>query len=100
MRLAAFNPSLVWCAPSGSGLYEWQLSFDCPLCGPWYKIILCCSRVKPSSEGVWWISIPEVASGDGWNGITLTPSVNNSNHGRKKVCGYHFFLIDGDLREC
>lgn len=94
MRLAELNPSLHW-SPHARG-YTHQLQFDCQKCGPPHKILVCCAMAEPT-PGVWKLTLPETVSGDGWNGVTLTPSINSATHGRKKVCGQHCSIIDGEV---
>jgi len=97
VRLAALHPLLHW-APGGNG-YTHQLQIDCPKCGPRYRLILNCSEsVAPgTAPGIWRITLPGAPGGDGWDGVTLAPSVNNSNHGPRKACGQHFSIINGEV---
>jgi hypothetical protein len=52
--------------------------------------------VSPGA-GIWCLTLPELPSGDGWNGVTLMPSIRNGHHGRKKRCGYHCSIVNGDV---
>lgn len=97
MRLSTLNPKLRW-SPTGNG-YTHQLEFDCPKCGPPHRILVCCSAtVAPGAvPGVWKLSYPETPSGDGWDGVTLEPSIGNRDHGKNKQCGYHCSIISGEV---
>ena len=87
MRLSAFNPQL--------GARE--LTFDCPKCGKPYRVSVHISPSAPSA-GFWQISLPPQPMGeDGWDGVTISPSIINENHGRKKSCGWHGSIINGNI---
>jgi hypothetical protein len=67
-----------------------ELSFDCPMCGPPYRVWLRCRHKGPPSPGTWAWDF------DGPT-ITLTPSIRNNMHGRKKVCGWHGSITGGQV---
>jgi hypothetical protein len=96
MRLAQLNPTLHW--SPGAKEHTHQLEFDCPRCGPPFRIMVNCSTEKMRAEGgVWKITIAEPTDGDYWGCVSLTPSIHNHNHGRKKPCGFHCVITDGEL---
>jgi hypothetical protein len=85
MRLADLHPDLIG---TSGGLN--QLTFDCPLCGPPHKIQLTMKLGGPPKDGIFgWTH-------DGTN-ITVEPSIHNHEHGRKKQCGYHCRIINGEV---
>lgn len=96
MRLAAFNPMLHW-SPDAVG-YTHQLELDCPSCGPQYRLLICCViGSPPGTAGVWGLTVSGAPSGDGWDGVSLAPSFQNNNHGRKKPCAVHFSIANGEV---
>lgn len=95
MRLSQFNPALLWC-PDGRG-YSYQLAFDCPTCGPPHRIMICCRTTGEPTPGIWHITIPAEPTGDGWNGLTVRPSIQNHDHGHKKTCAHHCSVVAGEL---
>ncbi len=96
MRLATLNPKLTH-SPYATA-YTHQLSFDCPRCG---KPFLISANLiigpPPGTQGVWGLTLPSEPSGDGWDGVTVTPSIQNNNHGPKKACGFHCSIINGEV---
>src|SRR5213593_2888298 len=92
-RLASLNPHLTMSQLTG----EHELMFDCPVCGLPYQIYLRCRINGPATTGVWAIALPERASGDGWARVSLSPSIKNTHHGRKKRCTAHITITDGDV---
>jgi hypothetical protein len=97
VRLAALHPMLT--QSHGSFGYTHQLEMDCPACGPQYRMAICVvlNVPPPGRSGVWALQLPAVPSGDGWDGVTMSPSVQNSNHGRKKACTVHFSIVNGEV---
>ena len=96
MRLATLNPKLTWSDFGGH-----CLAFDCPKCGSPYRIEVHCVIGEPPGTSGWWgITLPDRPSGDGWNGVSVKPSIQNNNHGRKKECGFHCTITDGEVGPC
>jgi hypothetical protein len=98
MRLSTLNPSLTQ-SPLADG-YTHQLAMDCPSCGAPYRLVICVvlNVSAPGRAGVWGLQVPAVPFGDGWSGVTLSPSFQNHSHGRKKTCAVHFSIVDGEVR--
>lgn len=78
-----------------------RLSFDCPACGPPYRIDIPVvlngqgENLQPSVPK-WTATTPDVS----WDRITISPSIDNTpgGHGRKKPCSWHGSIIDGEVR--
>lgn len=78
-----------------------KLSFDCPACGPPYRIDIPIvlngvgGDLQPEIKK-WTATTPDVS----WDRLTLTPSINNTpgGHGRKKPCTFHGTITDGIVR--
>jgi hypothetical protein len=91
MRLGLLNPKL------SRGEPYWQLTFDCPRCGPPFRVFVCVlPGPAPNIPGVWGITLPPGRELDDWSGVTLTPSIQNNHHGRA-TCGFHCSIIDGEV---
>lgn len=80
-----------------------RLQFDCPACGPPYRIdipiILNGAKAvdaRSPDMPMWIVTTPGLS----WEGITITPSINNTpgGHGRKKPCLWHGSIINGEVR--
>jgi hypothetical protein len=96
VRLASLHPQLVQSPMATS--YTHQLLIDCPACGPTYRLIICVVLGEPTGHpGVWGLQLPAVPAGDGWDGVTMSPSHQNNGHGRKKDCAAHFSIINGEV---
>lgn len=96
MRPATLSPRLLH-SPTAS-LYTHQLAFDCPKCGRPYLITAnLVIGAPPGIPGVWGLTLPDVPSGDGWDGVTVTPSIQTNTHGRKKLCGFHCSIVNGEV---
>lgn len=96
-RLASLHPMLTQSTLARG--YTHELAIDCPSCGPPYRLIIqvALNAPPPGPAGIWGLRVPSVPSGDGWDGVTMTPSFQNANHGRKKTCAVHFSIIDGEV---
>ena len=92
MKLADFDP--CWSPSMIAGVK--QLRFMCPLCGPPYLISVLCRLNGPQEPGIW-ACAPDIGTINWQHGLTLSPSIVNSNHGRKKTCGWHGSVINGEL---
>ena len=81
--------------PNGS----FQLSFDCPTCGPPSQIMIRIGSVVDFSLAQWKFNV--APNGIEWTDhLTIEPSIDNSNgnHGRKHpTCSFHGSIIDGDV---
>ncbi len=78
------------------------LNFTCPSCGDPYLI-----SVPVDWEGVstmnnaahWKVTgcgpDPKEFS---WNKISVSPSINNHHHGRKKTCSFHATITNGEIK--
>jgi hypothetical protein len=90
MRLADLHPVVT---AAGKGDLN-ELTFDCPRCGPPYRICVYMRLHGPAGNGVWaW----EMGPPGQLENITVNPSIDNPNHGRKKVCGFHCTITNGDV---
>lgn len=92
MKLADLNPSITG---TTGGLNE--LTFDCPKCGKPYRIRIVMRLNGPTGgerPGVWSWTFDE---NDIAKGITVSPSIQNNDHGRKKSCGYHCSILNGEI---
>jgi hypothetical protein len=77
-----------------------RLEFDCPVCGPPYRIDI---PVVLNGEGAqlqpevpkWTATTPDIS----WDRLTVTPSIDNTpgGHGRKKPCPFHGSIVDGQV---
>jgi len=85
MKFSSLNPVI-----SGP-----DITFDCAKCGPPHRIWIAARYRQPPIPGVWSWTAPDSAEG-GYDGITITPSINNLTHGRKP-CGWHINVINGDV---
>lgn len=96
-RLAALHPSLTQSV--GAVGYTHQLALDCPSCGAVYRIVanVVLNAPPPGLAGVWGLQVPAIPSGDGWDGVTMSPSYQNHHHGRRKVCNVHFSILNGEV---
>jgi hypothetical protein len=84
--------------PSNVSGWPIKLTFDCPTCGPPYRIDI---PIILNGMGAdlhpevpkWNATTPDV----GWDHLTITPSIDNtpSGHGRKKPCSFHGSITDG-----
>jgi hypothetical protein len=72
------------------GLHD--IVFDCPKCGPPYQIgIKARFGGLSSNPGIWaWEHDAEYR-------LTITPSIDNQHHGRKKQCGWHGSITNGEI---
>lgn len=97
-RLATLHPTLTPTVLDTAD-YTHQLVMDCPSCGPTYPLTICVvlNAPPPGHASVWSLQLPVTPSGDGWDGVTLFPSFQNANHGRKKPCNVHFSIINGEV---
>ena len=99
MKLNTLNPEFRKAFPvEDDTLYE--MSFDCPVCGPPWRVYIKARLGGPRGpEGVWaWTAAPfgfDPSIPLDWNTVTITPSVKNQNHGRKRSCNGHFNVSDG-----
>lgn len=93
------NPRCVAASlPGGSPL---RLSFDCPACGPPYRIDIPIilngqgEMLRPEMKK-WVVTTPDLS----WGRTTINPSINNTpgGHGRKKPCPWHGTVTDGIVR--
>lgn len=96
-RLASLHPSLTQSV--GADGYTHQLALDCPSCGSVYRLVICVvlNAPPPGRAGVWGLQVPATPSGDGWDGVSMSPSFQNSNHGRKRLCHVHFSIVNGEV---
>lgn len=74
-----------------------DISFDCAKCGHPHRIWIAARYRQAPSVGVWCWDAP-VDSPNGYNAITITPSINNHHHGRKS-CGWHVTITNGEVKE-
>lgn len=90
MKLSELNPRMT-----GNGPLN-QLVFDCPKCGPPYIISVHCHRADADDKRrIWKWSVPDGQFG--WDVFSLSPSINNRDHGRKKLCGCHLSIVNGEV---
>lgn len=96
-RLVDLNPQMTGNA-TGSRGYN-TLTFDCPRCGPPYVIGIAVHMPEyhkvPAQIPAWTLHI-----NGGWERSTLEPSIDNPNHGRRKACGWHGHITDGQVSDC
>lgn len=85
MRLNDLHPVI-----GGSGEFN-ELSFDCPLCGPPYRIWILMKLGGPAKDGIWKWTF------DADGNVSIDPSINNHNHGRKKTCNFHCTITKGEV---
>ncbi len=99
MRLADLHPSLTQSIGVPGAVYTHQLMIDCPTCGSVYRIAInvVINAPQPGCAGVWSLRLPPAPSGDGWDGVTMSPSYQSLTHGRRKACAAHFSIINGDV---
>ena len=76
----------------------WCLSFDCPTCGPPYRIAVNTIEGSPpdQTQALWSISFGDTQ--DIRESLTIVPSINNHRpmgHGRKKSCSWHGNITNG-----
>lgn len=96
-RFADLNPTCRQ-APG----YPIRLEFDCPACGPPYRIdipvILNGQGGNSGDPGIkrWTVT----TDGLSWDRATITPSIDNTpgGHGRKKPCSWHGSITNGEVR--
>lgn len=76
-----------------------DITFDCVKCGPPYKVWISARYRQPPQEGIWCWDAPEPNSANfnGYDSITITPSIRNHHHG-KKLCGWHLSVNDGEVQ--
>ncbi len=94
MQLASLNPTMAGCS---GGLNEF--SFDCPKCGPPYRVVVRCRLNGPSDAdgAIWAWKPPKDVNANPW-GLTFDPSISNHNHGRKKPCSCHVTIENGEVK--
>lgn len=69
-----------------------DFSFDCPSCGKPYRIWFRVHTDAPK-EGTW-----QIITADSWatmEGLSITPSIHNHHHGRRKACNWHGTVTNG-----
>jgi hypothetical protein len=95
MKFSALNPQMTGTSDLGDGEAKNELTFDCPKCGPPYRISIHCHQGEPdAARALWkWAMPPGV---NDWDRITIDPSISNHHHGRKP-CGYHLSVINGEV---
>lgn len=96
-RLCDLRPEL-----SQAGGAPLMLSFDCPNCGAPYRICVPVDwqGVSPIENTAYWKMSgcgPDPAEFS-WEKITLSPSINNHHHGRKKQCTWHGHIAAGAIK--
>lgn len=73
-----------------------QMAFDCPQCGVPHRIIINVHGGQPNDLTRTW----NWNYGGGvmdWESLTLQPSIRNAMHGRKKSCGWHGNVTNGEV---
>lgn len=90
MKLSDLNPLL---GSYRAGDKSWELGIDCPCCCHRFSI-----RVSeaPAVHPVW--QITGMGSQQGWDGISVSPSINNHQRARNwPECSAHFTITDGQV---
>lgn len=93
MKLSDLNPQITGNSPDGVN----QIIFDCPKCGKPYRILILAKFNQPHGPAGYWSWTFDVNATNGYDAITITPSINNPNHGRKKLCGWHGSIVNGEV---
>lgn len=84
------KPQNLSITQASDGLHD--IVFDCPKCGSPYKISIKARLGGPvSNPGIWAWTFDEQ------NRLTVTPSIDNRHHGRKKDCSWHGSIVQGEL---
>ena len=92
MKLNDLNPLL---GSYRSSDQSWELGLDCPKCGRRFSI-----RVSswPHPIHPMWQIIGMDHSREGWDAISIFPSINNHPRGRNwPQCDAHFTITDGQV---
>lgn len=78
---------------------RFDLSFNCPVCGPPYRIIINIEREAKASP-ITWQAVP-LPDGPDWpERVTIIPSIDNTaaGHGKKHpTCGFHGTITNGEV---
>lgn len=89
MKLSSLNPKMTGGCDGTN-----EISFDCPVCGPPYRISIRARLNGDPAGGIWrW-----TRRGTDWDSITISPSISNSNHGKKKTCTCHITITNGKVQ--
>jgi hypothetical protein len=95
VKLSLLEPVLSW-SPSQTS-YTHQLSFNCPTCGPPYKIlvnVVLGNDLSKRPDAAWLLTFGNPTD---WNSASVVPSIVNHNHGRKKKCSFHGTITSGEV---
>lgn len=75
---------------------ETDITFDCLKCGPPHRVGISARHNGAIEPGVWTWSCS--GSEQGYDGITISPSIQSITHGRKP-CGWHVSIVNGEVIE-
>lgn len=75
-----------------------DIIFDCAKCGPPHRVWIAARYRQSPIQGTWSWTAPDDGSG-GYDAITISPSIDNHSHGRKKQCGWHISVVNGEVTE-
>jgi hypothetical protein len=79
---------------------QYQLMFDCPICGPPYSVSIYVGLEPPSDSPRRWHVDSLPVDGNWVKTLTVSPSIDNTKagHGRKHpVCGFHGSIVNGEI---
>lgn len=95
MKFSELHPEMTGMSGPEDGPRYNQLTFDCPKCGPPFRIQIHCHQGEPDAKRALW-HWHTSAGLYGWDVMTISPSISNHHHGRRE-CGCHLSVTDGEV---